>query len=138
MTTEPEDDYVLLRAVEQFSLLLIVLLALGGGYLAGWYFSCSVLIGGAVSFGSFIVLKRTVLKIVSRIGTPQPTAGFAVKFYLRLLALIVLLAAVSLTVKIHLIGLFAGLSVVMVSVVTVVLGRGLMDFLGKGKHAKGA
>jgi len=132
MTTESEDDFALLRAVEQFSLLLLSLLALGGGYLSGWRFACSALIGGTVSFSSFIVLKKTVLKIVSRIGAPQPTAGFAVKFYLHLLALIVLLTALSVTVKIHLLGLFAGLSVVMVSVVTVVLGRGLLEFFGKG------
>lgn len=142
MTTEPEkrqeDDYVPLRWVEQCSLLLLALLALGGGYWFGSRFMLSALIGGAVSLGSFIALKQTMMQLVSRIGTQNPAAGFAFKFYLRLLALAVLLAAVGMSVHLHLPGLLAGLSTVMVSVISVVLIRGLMDFSGKGKHAKGA
>ncbi|MGR0482898.1 MAG: ATP synthase subunit I [Candidatus Electronema sp. V4] len=142
MTTEPEqrqeDDYVLLRRVEQCSLLLTALLALGGVYVFGSQFALSALLGGAVSLGSFIALKRTMMQLVSRIDTQNPAAGFAFKFYLRLLALAVLLAAVGMSVQLHLPGLLAGLSTVMVSVFSVVLIRGLMDFSGKGKHAKGA
>uniref|UniRef100_UPI004056DC9B ATP synthase subunit I n=1 Tax=Candidatus Electronema sp. TaxID=2698783 RepID=UPI004056DC9B len=142
MTTEPEkrqeDDYALLRRVEQCSLLLTALLALGGGYVFGSQFALSALLGGAVSLGSFIALKRTMMQLISRIGTQNPAAGFAFKFYLRLLALAVLLAAVGMSVQLHLLGLLAGLSTVMVSVISVVLIRGLMDFSGKGKHAKGA
>ncbi|MGX9728220.1 MAG: ATP synthase subunit I [Candidatus Electronema sp. VV] len=141
MTTEPEkkeDDYVLLRRVEQFSLLLTALLALGGGYWFGSRFMLSALIGGAVSLGSFIALKRTMFQLVSRIDSQNPAAGFAFKFYLRLLALAVLLAALGMSVELHLLGLFAGLSTVMVSVIVVVLAMGLMDFFKKGKHAEGA
>jgi small-conductance mechanosensitive channel len=136
MTTKPEDDYALLRAVERISLLLILLLALGGGYLSDWHFACSALIGGAVSFGSFLVLKKTMLGVVSKIGTTQPTTKFVVKFYLRLLVLVVLLMVLSLSMTIHLFGLLAGLSTVIVSIITVVLGRGLTEFLGK--RVKGA
>jgi hypothetical protein len=142
MRTEPEqrqeDDYALLRQVEQCSLLLLALLALGGGYVFDSQFALSALLGGAVSLGSFIALKRTMMQLVSRIGTQNPAAGFAFKFYLRLLALAVLLAAAGMSVQLHLLGLLAGLSTVMVSVISVVLIRGLMDFSGKGKHAKGA
>ena len=142
MTTEPEqrqeDDYALLRQVEQCSLLLLALLALGGGYAFGSRFALSALLGGAVSLGSFIALKRTMMQLISRIGTQNPAAGFALKFYLRLLVLVVLLAAVGMNMQLHLLGLLAGLSTVMISVISVVLIRGLMDFSGKGKHAKGA
>lgn len=142
MTTEPEqrqeDDYALLRQVEQCSLLLLALLALGGGCMFGSQFALSALLGGAVSLGSFIALKRTMMQLVSRIGTQNPAEGFAFKFYLRLLVLVVLLAAVGMNMQLHLLGLLAGLSTVMISVISVVLIRGLMDFSGKGKHAKGA
>jgi hypothetical protein len=141
MTIEPEnkeDDYVLLRRVEQFSLLLIVLLALGGGSLLGGQFALSALLGGAVSLGSFFALKRTMLQLVSRIGARNPAAGFAFKFYLRLLALAVLLAVLGMNMELHLPGLLAGLSAVTVSVIVVVLAKGLMDFFKKGKHAEGA
>lgn len=142
MTTESENrqegDYILLRRVEQCGLLLTALLALGGGYWFGSRFMLSALIGGAVSLGSFLALKRMMFQLVSRIGTQNPAAGFAFKFYLRLLALAVLLAALGMSVELHLLGLLAGLSTVMVSVISVVLAKGLMDFSGKGKHAKGA
>lgn len=140
MTTEPEsrqeDDFTLLHTVEQFNVFLVLLLALSGWHMHGWHFAESVLIGGALSGGSFFILKRTVTQIVGRIGTQRPTAGFAIKFYLRLLVFVLLLAALSMSVKIHLIGLIAGLSTVMVSVILVALVRGLMEF--SGKHAKGA
>jgi len=141
MTTEPEkkeDDYVLLRRVEQFSLLLTALLALGGGYWFGSRFMLSALIGGAVSLGSFFALKRTMLQLVSRIDSQNPAAGFAFKFYLRLLTLAVLLAVLGMSAQLHLLGLLAGLSTVMVSVISVVLATGLIDFFKKGKHAEGA
>ncbi len=141
MTTEPEnkeDDYLLLRRVEQFSLLLIVLLVLVGGYLLGGQFALSALLGGAVSFGSFFALKRTMFQLIGRIGTQNPAAGFALKFYLRLLALAVLLTVLGMSVELHLFGLLAGLSTVMVSVIVVVLAKGLMNFFKKGKHAEGA
>ncbi|WP_417913090.1 ATP synthase subunit I [Candidatus Electronema sp. TJ] len=138
MTTEAEqkqeDDYILLRRIEQCSLLFILLLALGGGYWFSSQFAVSALLGGTVSLGSFLLLKRTMMQLVSRIGTQNPAAGFAFKFYLRLLMLALLLAALGMSVHLHLPGLLAGLSTVMVSVIGVVLIRGLMDFY----HAKGA
>ena len=118
--------------------MLLALLALGGGYVFGSQFALSALLGGAVSLGSFLLLKRTMMQLVGRIGTQNPAAGFAFKFYLRLLALVVLLTAVGMNVHLHLPGLLAGLSTVMVSVFSVALVKGLMDFSGKGKHAKGA
>jgi phosphate/sulfate permease len=132
----PEDDFSLLRTVEQFNLFLVLLVALCGWYLAGWHFAQSLLIGGTLSGGSFFVLKRTMIQIVNKIGTQRPASGFAIKFYLRLLVLVLALAALSMSVNIHIVGLVAGLSTVMVSVIVVALTRGLMEFLGK--HAKGA
>ncbi|WP_417914242.1 ATP synthase subunit I [Candidatus Electronema sp. JM] len=142
MTTEPEqrqeDDYVLLHRVEQCSLLVILLLVLGGGYLSGSQFARSALLGGGLSLGSFLLLKRTMMQLVSRMGSQNPAAGFAVKFYLRLLVLAILLAVLGMSVQLHLLGLLAGLSTVMVSVISVVLAKGLTDFSGKGKHVRGA
>lgn len=138
--TKPEqrqdDDFSLLRTVEQFNIFFVVLLALAGWYLSGWHFAKSVLIGGTLSGGSFFVLKRTMIQIVNKIGTQRPAADFAIKFYLRLLVLVLALAALSMSVDIHVVGLVVGLSTVMVSVIVVALTRGLIEFLGK--HAKGA
>jgi hypothetical protein len=146
MMTEPvsadakqADDFSLLRTVEQFNIFFVVLLTLFGWYLSGWHCAKSVLIGGILSGGSFFVLKRTMMQIVSKIAVSdaqRPAAGFAVKFYIRLMVLVLLLAVVSMSISIHLIGLVVGLSTVMVSVIFVTLARGLMEF--SGKHAKGA
>ncbi|WP_417910452.1 ATP synthase subunit I [Candidatus Electronema sp. PJ] len=141
MITKPEkrqeNDYILLRRVEQCSLLLIVLFTLGGGYGFGSQFAFSALLGGALSISSFMLLKRTMMQLVNRIDTQKPAAGFAFKFYLRLFALAVVLALLGLNVQLHLLGLLAGLSTVIISVISVVLIKGLMDFFGKGNHAKG-
>ncbi len=126
----------MLRRVEQCSLVLIVLLVFISWPFIGWNFARSALIGGLLSLGSFLVLKRTVFGIVNRIGTHNPMIGFAIKFYLRLLVLAVLLVALSMSITIHLIGLVAGLSTVMVSIIGVVLGRSFIEFLGN--QAKGA
>ncbi len=131
-----EDDYLLIRRVEQCSFVLLALLVLISWPLAGRSFASSAMLGGLLSIGSFLLLKRTVFKLVSQIGSSKPLAGFAVKFYLRLLVLAVLLISLSMSVRIHFIGLAAGLSTVMVSVTAVVLGRSLIEF--SGNHAKGA
>ena len=130
------DDYFLIRRVEQCSLILLALFVLISALTAGWPFASSALLGGLLSIGSFLLLKRTVFKLVSQIGTNTPMAGFAMKFYLRMLVLAVLLIGLSMSVRIDFIGLAAGLSTVMVSVIAVVLGRSLIEF--SGNHAKGA
>jgi hypothetical protein len=132
------DDYLLIRRVEQCSLVLLALLVLSSWPLAGQRFACSALLGGLLSNSSFLLLKRTVFRLVRQIGSqPQgATAGLAVTFYFRLLMLALLLAGLSMSVRIDFIGLAAGLSTVMVSIIAVVLGRSLIEF--SGNHAKGA
>lgn len=131
-----EDDYLLIRRVEQCSFVLLALLVLISWLLAGQRFACSALLGGLLSIGSFLLLKRTVFSIVSRIGGKKPTAGFAMKLYFRLLVLALLLAALSISITIHILALILGFSTVMVSIITVFLGRSLLEF--SGNHAKGA
>jgi hypothetical protein len=133
-----EDDYLLIRRVQQCSLILLALLVLISWPLAGQRFACSALLGGVLANSSFLLLKRTVFRLVSQIDTQSQglTAGFAIKFYLRLLMLALLLTGLSMSSRIHFIGLTAGLSTVMVSIFAVVLGRSLIEF--SGNHAKGA
>jgi hypothetical protein len=129
------NDYFLIRRVEQCNLVFVAALVLLSWIFIGWDFARSALLGGLLSIGSFVALKRTVFGIVSRIGTQNPRIGFAIKFYLRLFVLAVLLVGLIMSIKIHLIGLITGLSTVMVSIIAVVLGRSFIEFLGN--QAKG-
>lgn len=130
-----EEEYLLLRRIEQCNLVLLALLVLLGGPLVSWRFAGSAAIGSVLAIGSFFSLKQTIFGMVKRIGTEKATAGFAMKFYLRLLVLALALAALSMSLQIHVLGLIIGLSTVMVSIVTVVLGRSLREF--SANHAKG-
>jgi hypothetical protein len=131
-----EDEYLLIRRIEQGNLVLLALLVFIGGPLVSWRFAGSAFVGSVLASGSFFFLKRTILGLVNRIGMQKPTAGFAMKFYLRLLMLTLVLTALSISVQMHLLGLILGLSTVIVSIVTVGLGRSLKEF--SENHAKGA
>ncbi|XOF33632.1 MAG: ATP synthase subunit I [Candidatus Electrothrix sp. YB6] len=134
------DEYPLVRRVEQFNVFLVLLLSLGSWYFFGRQMAVSVLCGGILSGGSFFLLKRTVRQIVDKIAAaPEqqvqqgPTALFAVRFYGRLLVLVLLLAVLGMSVEINIIGLTVGLSTVAVSVIIVPLARSCMEFSGEHK-----
>ena len=131
------DELFLLRAVERFNLLLLALLIAGSWYLVDWLFARSVLVGGALAGGSFFWLKRAALRVTrhaaqsgtgGKINGKSLSAGFAVKFTLRLLVLALLLLLISTRFSINATGLVIGLSTVMVSVIIVVLFQGRMIF----------
>jgi uncharacterized protein YacL len=126
------------RRVEQFNVVLVLLLSLGSWYFSGRQMAVSVLCGGILSGCSFFLLKRTVRQIVDRVAAApeqqaqqRPTALFAVKFYGRLLVLVLLLAVLGMTVKINIIGLTVGLSTVAVSVIIVPLARSWVELSGE-------
>ncbi len=137
-------EHSLLRTVEHFSLVIAVLLSLGGWYFAGIQMALSVLLGGMLSGGSFFLLKRNIRQIMdifpasgesSHVVQQGNPTGFAMKFYARLLVLGLLLAVLSMSVKINVIGLLIGLSTVAASVVVVATVYGCREL--SGKHVKG-
>jgi hypothetical protein len=134
------EEFVLLMMIERFNLVMTVLLTLGSWYLASWHLAQSVLIGGALSSGSFFLLKRNAVRIVnafSAVGTPEQIAqqakpqGFSGKFYTRLALFGMLLAILGINADINILGLVLGLSTVMLSIMIVVLVRGHIILLGK-------
>ncbi|MGB5687001.1 MAG: ATP synthase subunit I [Candidatus Electrothrix sp.] len=131
------DELFLLHMVERFNLILLALLAVGSWYFIDWPFAQSVLVGGALSSGSFFWLKRTVLRFtrhaatlgdVEQLNGKSLSSGFAVKFYTRLFVLAFLLLLLNTQFSMNVIGLVTGLSTVMLSVIIVVLFRGRMIF----------
>jgi len=128
-----ESDVVMLRMVQQFNLLLVVMFTLGSGYIIDWTLAQSVLIGGVMSSGSFFLLKRDIEQLIDRValaGTQSKGVKkmekmrFFLKFYARLCVLGLLLYVLTTKISINMIGLVIGLSTVMLSVVIIVLARG--------------
>ena len=132
-----KDELLLLQMVERFNLILLALFTVGSWYLIDWPFAQSVLVGGALSSGSFFWMKRTAIRFtrhaatlgdVQQINSKSLSSGFAVKFYTRLFVLAFLLLLLSTQYSMNVIGLVTGLSTVMLSVIIVVLFRGRMIF----------
>jgi len=132
-----EDELLLLHMVERFNLILLALLTVGSWYLVDWLFAQSVLVGGALSSGSFFWMKRTAMRFAHHAATQGDggqvngrsfSTGFAVKFYARLFVLAFLLLLLNTQFSMNAIGLVIGLSTVILSVIIVVLFRGRMIF----------
>lgn len=123
--------------IERFNLITISLLTAGSWYIVDWPFAQSVLVGGALASGSFFLMKRTAMRFVHYATTAKDddqrsskslSAGFAVKFYARLVILAVILLLLNTRFSINAIGLIIGLSTIMVSIIIVVLFQGRMIF----------
>ena len=133
-----KDEFLLLRAVERSNLILLALFTGGGWLLYGWTFAQSVLIGGALSIGSFFWMKRTAIRLIRHVakqGEKEPrkkgksfSTSLVLKFYVRLFVVAFLLLLLNTQFSINIIGLVIGLSTVMLSVILIVLLQGRMIF----------
>ncbi len=132
---KPEET--LLRMVQQFSLLMTAVFTAGSWYQYDWFMARSVLIGGVLAFGSFLLLMRDARQIIDRVSRSgdhvkavqkMEKIRFLVKFYAKLCVFGLILYALSKNIDLHMIGLVLGLSTVMLSVIIVVLSRGRKIF----------
>ncbi|PIE56146.1 MAG: hypothetical protein CSA34_05390 [Desulfobulbus propionicus] len=130
-TTAPEQ--VLLRTVQIFSCALVGVFALGSWWYSGTTLALSVLFGGLLVNGSFVLLQGDIKQILHRVGAAGEQMArvkrmekirFLVKFYARLIVLALLLAVLVNWVELNMIGVALGLATVMLSVFVVVLVRG--------------
>ncbi len=133
-----EPGIQLLRFVQLFSWIFLAILVSGSWYiLKDWVFARSVLIGGVLANGSFYLLKRDIEQLIGRVSAATDgrkavkrveKLRFFLKFYARLIVLGLILYLLATRININMIGLVAGLSTVMLSVITVVLSRGKKIF----------
>jgi len=101
---------------------------LGASTLAAWLFYSSesaqaLLIGGLIANCSFIALKRHLTKIFNQGNQAAIKFQFFVKYYARLSLLAVFLYFLVRVWHIHIFGLLAGLSTVVLSIVIVGIGQ---------------
>lgn len=118
----------LIHQVLACSLVLLLLMMAGGWSFLGWPFALSILIGGLLVNGSFLLLQRDVLRLIERVGMSEEGAAtgidiektrFILRAVARFIVLGLLLFVLASQVPINAIGLTLGLATVMVSVVII-------------------
>ena len=118
----------LIHQVMTCSIFLLCLMVAGGWSFHGWPFAQSILIGGVLVNGSFLLLQRDVLRLMERVGMSEEGVATGVnvektRFFLRSVARFIvlglLLFVLASQVPINAIGLTLGLATIMVSVVII-------------------
>lgn len=127
-----EDEATLLYSIHRYSILLLALLTVGCSLAYSGSFALSILLGGLLVNGSFIMLRRDATRFMDdfvRAGENQKgikrmfKVRFLLRFYTRLAVLGIIIYLLSLSMQINMVGLAVGLSTVMVSVIAVVLSK---------------
>ncbi len=123
---------LLLRYVQRFNAIVLAILVAGGWYFFSWQLARSILIGGAVATGSFLLLQRDIKQFMSAFEGVDlhwqavkriEKIKFFVRFYGRLTVLGLLIFLIITRIEIDILGLLVGLSTIMLSVIVVVLAK---------------
>jgi uncharacterized membrane protein len=131
-------DEPLLRRVEQINALFVLLFTAGSWWLVDGHMALSVCLGSALISGGYFFLKHTVGRLMQTFSADQPkTKGFALKFYAHLLSMVLLLMALSMSVRLHIMGLLLGLSTITLSIFTVFCMQASLELLEKIRKRKG-
>jgi hypothetical protein len=133
----------MLRAIQYCSWGLVVLMAAVALPLYGLVAAQSVLLGGVLINGSFLLLKGDIEQLLNRVDAADEGKSvkriekvrFIFKFYARLIVVGLLLAVLANKVELNMVAVACGLGTVMVSVFGVVLGRGKQFYR---QHLNGA
>ena len=132
-----KDELLLLHMIGRVNFITLFLLTAGTWYIVDWPFAQSVLVGGALASSSFFWMKRTAMRFVHYAATANDdeqrsgksfSAGFAVKFYARLVIFALVLLLLNTQFSINAIGLIIGLSTIILSIIFVVLFQGRIIF----------
>ncbi|PIE57734.1 MAG: hypothetical protein CSA33_06715 [Desulfobulbus propionicus] len=128
-----DKDQALIRTIICVSWLIVVILVLGGWFLADREFAWSVCIGGVLVNGSFLLLKKDIEQVLNRVskadasqrsGSRVEVVRFLVKCNARLVILGLVLITLVTRYPVDGIGLSLGLATVGLSVIVVVLSKG--------------
>jgi uncharacterized membrane protein len=124
-------DAQVVRKAMVCSMVLLVVLTVGGYLLQGWIVARSLLIGGLLLNGSFWLMQKDVRRLLRRVSEIGDDAGIRIeqiRFRLRSLARLVVVGlvifALASRMPINAIGFIAGAATVMVSAVIIGLGAG--------------
>ena len=116
-----DDEYFPLDKMGRINWLLLVGMTAAGGLIVSPYFAKGLFIGGLIANISFILLKKDITRVLT--GPLNAAKGrFLIKYYIRLTVLALILFFLVRYRSIHLLGLLAGLSTVVISIGITVAG----------------
>lgn len=114
-------EYFPLDTMGRLNWLLLVAMTAAGALFISPFFAKGLFIGGLIANISFILLKKDITRVLS--GPLQAAKGrFLIKYYIRLTVLALILFFLVRYRSIHLVGLLAGLSTVVISIGIMVAG----------------
>ena len=109
------DEYFPLDRVVRLNWLLLVGMTAAGSLFITPYFAKGLFIGGLIANISFILLKKDITRVLT--GPLHTAKGrFLIRYYIRLTVLALILFFLVRYRSIHLVGLLAGLSTVVLSI----------------------
>ena len=114
-------EYFPLDKLGRLNWMLLAAMTAAGGFFVSPYFAKGLFIGGLIANISFILLKKDISRVLS--GPLSAAKGrFLIKYYIRLTVLALILFFLVRYKSIHLVGLLAGLSTVVISIGIMVAG----------------
>jgi hypothetical protein len=115
------DEYFPLDRLVRLNWLLLLGMAAAGMLIVSPYFAKGLFIGGLIANISFILLKKDITRVLT--GPLNAAKGrFLIRYYIRLTVLALILFFLVRYRSIHLVGLLAGLSTVVLSIGIMVAG----------------
>ncbi len=120
VATDKKDEFSLAKVLV-LNWLMLACMVLGGWYFWSPYAAKGILIGGVIANVSFYLLKKDLIKVLNGpLGVAK--VKFFIKYYVRLTILALVLYYLVRYRSVHIIGLLAGLSTVLLSIGITVAG----------------
>lgn len=114
--TMPAPESALLRGLWWANLVTFALLSAGAFVLVNWHSALSVVVGGAIALVNYRLLERTVRRALLPVGQQKVMGRVLVRYYLRFAATAVVLFFLVRQGWVEPLGLLAGLSVVVLTI----------------------
>ena len=115
-TNMPNKDEALIKKIELFNWVLLVLLTSGGFVLSSREFGFGVLVGGILAIGNFHLMKRSLFRALDPQKKGKSRFFYLFKYYLRFAALGLIIALLLIKGWVNPFGMLLGLSIIVLGI----------------------
>ena len=115
----PNKDEALIKKIELFNWVLLVLLTSGGFVLSSREFGFGVLVGGILAIGNFHLMKRSLFRALDPQKKGKSRFFYLFKYYLRFAALGLIIALLLIKGWVSPFGMLLGLSIIVLGIALV-------------------
>lgn len=112
-------DEALLKRIEQFNWVLLILLVTGSFVFFSRKFALGVLVGGILAIANFYLMKRSLLRALDPQRKGKTRFVYLLKYYLRFAALGLLIALLLIKGWVNPFGMLLGLSIIVLGIALV-------------------